>query len=848
MKLLTFVSFILLYFFVGWSSLNLATFQVNTSPIWPASGLAIGGVLLFGRWLLPAVFVGAFLTNITVGTPLIGLFLVASGNTLEAFIGATILVWILDKSFLKNYSEFFAITMAAMVASFISSTVGVLSLFLLKVIQSQDLSYLWYTWWSGDVIGTLLIVPLFSEIYLSQNKVRTFSLHKFILSLFLIAFMVGVIYLVFIQGYNQAYAWVLCPVFILVGISLGPVISRGILIPVALYVIHLTAQGLGPFQYGHINLNLISIQCLLYSYAFAILFVKPHTFSFKIGPKFLIGNLIGWTSLFFIIFMTSNNEKKHMLGDLTNTVEVALTSIKRLEGQYEVLLSSAKSLVLSNPNLTVHDWNEFGESLDIIKKFSSINGLAYVRWVEKKDLPRFEKELTRLGVNHFKITTLNPEYSEQFNDRFIMTFITPYEQNKKAIGLDIGSERNRREAAWSSRKLKETFASHPIHLVQNTKAGLGFAVYHPVWKNSDEFLGWVSLPVVSSTFFSKALNQFSNYLHIKVSSGNQLLYENSNDIKEEFKENDFFFKRDVLVFGSKHTVEFYPRPELIGRNYGSLPFICLLLCVFMMFVSGFLLEQIIFNQKAEGLIQERTKELEVSKIQLIHSAKMASLGEMASGMAHEINNPLTIILGKITVITTMLEELEINHPALFEEIKKIKSTTGRIGRIVKGLKTFSRGSSEDPFEATPVTRIVQETLDLCSERLKNNDIELEIDEIPQRNIICRPGQISQVLLNLLNNANDAVENLPEKWIRLSFSIQTNNLIQIFVTDSGPGISEEVAERIMEPFFTTKEVRKGTGLGLSIAKNIIDAHGGRLWLDLDYPHTRFVIELRLEEAS
>jgi two-component system sensor histidine kinase DctS len=106
---------------------------------------------------------------------------------------------------------------------------------------------------------------------------------------------------------------------------------------------------------------------------------------------------------------------------------------------------------------------------------------------------------------------------------------------------------------------------------------------------------------------------------------------------------------------------------------------------------------------------------------------------------------------------------------------------------------------------------------------------------------CRAVQISQVLLNLINNACDAISSLNEKWILIN-AIERNNLIEISVTNSGPKIPAHIREKLMQPFFTTKEVGMGTGLGLSLSKTIAEAHGGRLYLDLGAENTRFVLEL------
>ena len=123
------------------------------------------------------------------------------------------------------------------------------------------------------------------------------------------------------------------------------------------------------------------------------------------------------------------------------------------------------------------------------------------------------------------------------------------------------------------------------------------------------------------------------------------------------------------------------------------------------------------------------------------------------------------------------------------------------------------------------------------------EIELAIDPIPEGlQAQCRSAQVAQVLLNLLSNAYDAVESQVKRWVRISVAARGDE-VEIAVTDSGRGIPPKIAPRIMEPFFTTKEIGRGTGLGLSLSKGIAEAHGGRLELDSHSPETRFVLTLR-----
>ena len=146
------------------------------------------------------------------------------------------------------------------------------------------------------------------------------------------------------------------------------------------------------------------------------------------------------------------------------------------------------------------------------------------------------------------------------------------------------------------------------------------------------------------------------------------------------------------------------------------------------------------------------------------------------------------------------------------------------------------------MENCSVSVLISNTCVFCSEKLKKNGVTLEIGELPnQLSVHCRGNQMSQVILNLLNNANDAISHLPEKWIRLEVE-QTDNAILIAVSNSGPKIPPEVAEQIFRPFFTTKPVGKGTGLGLSISMRIMGDHKGSLSLDEFSAHTRFVISL------
>ncbi len=255
--------------------------------------------------------------------------------------------------------------------------------------------------------------------------------------------------------------------------------------------------------------------------------------------------------------------------------------------------------------------------------------------------------------------------------------------------------------------------------------------------------------------------------------------------------------------------------------------------------------QAIINEKGQvsglfGTCQDITTEV-LAQHKLVQSSKMSSLGEMAGGIAHEINNPLTIISGKVWQIKSKIEKGNLEPEKIIESLDMIARTTDRIAKIIKGLRSFSRNSDNDPMEVIILTQVIDETLELCRERFKNHSIEIKLDIMPQLMIKGRAAQLGQVLMNLLNNAHDAVLSLPEKWIELHVTKNQQN-IKITVTDSGHGIPNHVVQKMMQPFFTTKDVGKGTGLGLSISKGIIEDHGGKLSYSAITGNTQFIIEI------
>src|SRR5258708_14909894 len=219
-------------------------------------------------------------------------------------------------------------------------------------------------------------------------------------------------------------------------------------------------------------------------------------------------------------------------------------------------------------------------------------------------------------------------------------------------------------------------------------------------------------------------------------------------------------------------------------------------------------------------------ELEVRRAQAVASARLSALGMMAAGIAHEINNPLAVIHASASDLMEMAETGTVPLKALEAASTRIRQTADRISKIVKSLRQTAREGSTDPFQRASVGEIVEQALELCKERFRVHSVQLETPIVdPALHISCREVQIVQVLLNLLQNAFDAVvECEGDRWIRLDVACSQHSAV-FDVIDSGPGVPPELRPRIMEPFFTTNPLATGTHLGLSLSKAIVDEHGG-----------------------
>jgi signal transduction histidine kinase len=230
------------------------------------------------------------------------------------------------------------------------------------------------------------------------------------------------------------------------------------------------------------------------------------------------------------------------------------------------------------------------------------------------------------------------------------------------------------------------------------------------------------------------------------------------------------------------------------------------------------------------------------------NAHLAAIATMAAGVAHEVNNPLAIVSGMASQIEREAQRPEPSFQFISERAKKVSAQSARISKIVKNLLRFSEDFDVEKFELKKSKEFIDNCVGLCRMRFEQYGIELRLKGFSDSILLnCRPASLSQAILNLLNNSFDAIRTAKERWIEIEM-IPSVSSVRILVTDSGPGIPEAFREKILLPFFTTKEVGAGLGLGLSVSHGILKEHRGELFHNPAAANTQFILTLPAVESS
>jgi signal transduction histidine kinase/CheY-like chemotaxis protein len=403
--------------------------------------------------------------------------------------------------------------------------------------------------------------------------------------------------------------------------------------------------------------------------------------------------------------------------------------------------------------------------------------------------------------------------------------VYPFEPNRSLIGFDVRGHREGYETFVRSRRTRKAALSAPLSLVGGAR---GFVVTAPIFRRG-AFDGAVVCSFRVEDFFrALILPEVVDRYALSMRDGDTLLFGSAAAVISAIRSTE-----SVAIAGRVWNLSIAPLPAVVSArvNGGRAALWTLGLLVCLLAGSGVAAatDRALSTARrlsAQGKAIEETRgRLDTAMQQLIHAEKMTALGELVSGVAHEINNPLATVLGY-----TQLALRQDMPPAARRYIETAADEAERAGGIVRNLLTFARKHAPERHYVD-LNGIAERTLELKAYHFRAGQIALVQDLEPglPETMLDR-HQMQQVLLNLLNNAEHALSGVSgARTIRVA-TRATPNTLRLSVSDSGPGVPEILRRRVFEPFFTTKGEESGTGLGLSVCKGIVEEHGGAIWVE------------------
>ena len=475
-----FVIVLIGYFLLSVFGLKMATINSIASPIWLASGFSISMIYLFGKCHLLAIFLGAILPGIIKGDPIILWLGIGLSSTSEAFLGAFLINKIQRSKFGKNYNEIIALFFASFCGGLISALIGVSSLVLVGFLSFDQFFYNFYTWCMGNLVGSLVLIPVFTEFKTLGKKIFfSQTLKSTLLFLLLLLSASILVFLSFRYQLNQAWLLTFSFVLYICSFYLEKFLLKIVVLVISFISIGMTLTGYSLFEFGEINISYLNLQMLIISWALASQNFRTISPGSQKNPNLLKFMFLPFLSFFIISYFISDKEKNDLIALKQNLESSLLKAIKDLEVSTKNILKlnsffffDEKAILLWKPNV---------RQLDYSDNFRYVRGFGVIQKIDSK----------------FKgAKIISAEYARDFNNQYIITNIEPVENNLAAVNLDIGSEKNRREAAELSANTGKVVATKPIVLVQDELKRMGFLVLSPVYQknakthNLSTLLGW----------------------------------------------------------------------------------------------------------------------------------------------------------------------------------------------------------------------------------------------------------------------------------------------------------------------------------------------------------------------
>jgi PAS domain S-box-containing protein len=834
-----------LYFCAGKVGLSLAFVHASASAVWPPTGIAFAALLLWGYRLWPAIFLGAFLVNITTQGSLATSLAIAAGNTLEALLGA----WAVNrfangaKVFERAKNIFKFILLAPILSTVVSATIGVTSLTLGGFAPWKNYTAIWFTWWLGDAVGDLIVAPLL-VLWLTQ-PVPKISVRRTVEAIGLLLSIIFVSYLMFQLGTPASSEYAMVLPLLWAAFRFGP---RGVV--TAAFIVSAitligTLNGVGAFAHADPNASLLHLQSFMGTIEVAALVLASVIAEARHSEQRLVvqaalsrilaeSPAIEEAAIKFVQVLC--DQAGWDLGVIWN-VGRATDQLRFVELWHTPAVNAAEFETFtrdgpwtSSTDLTVRVW-QTGKAL-WVADLAAENSANRAQIAVKNGLHSAIGFPIKVGSRTLGVIECYSREAREPDENFL--------QMVSDIGGQLGQfvERKRAEDLLleSEERLRAVVETAVDGIITIDEEGIINTVNSAAERIFDypaaALIGQNVRMLMAEPYRSEHDSYIGNYLRTGdrkiIGIGREVLgrRQDGTDFPLDLAVSESFVNGQRHFTGIVRDISERKRADDLLRATKD--------------------ELVKINENLERRVQERTADLAQANAvlqrtleeqkqleeQLRQAQKMESIGTLAGGIAHDFNNILNIIRG----YAMLIGQQPSGDPQVQTSLRVIDQEIDRGATVVQQLMTVAR-KSETRLVRVDVKDIVSNVSQLIKTFPKTIDVSLELDQSATL-VLADANKMAQALLNICVNAQDAMP-MGGKLTLTTSRIEANRvpdyhggadvdmLVCIAISDTGEGMPANVRDRIFEPFFTTKGVGKGTGLGLAIVYGIMKEHNGHV---------------------